>query len=150
MSNQQPPIERSWDAPNQQPNQQSAWQPSGWIKWVALGLFVFLVVSLGVGLLLPNSSVSKVTPSPATQGDSSLSVTENDFVRVLGANPKGYSQEQAITEGRQVCDILAGGGVGTGVVVRLQGLGMSTDDAVRVVFAATMAFCPEYTLDAQR
>jgi hypothetical protein len=150
MSDQPPIIDRSWDAPGQQPKQQPAWQPSGWIKWVALGLFVFLVVFMGVGLLLPKSSVSKLTPSPAAQGDSSLSVTENDFVRLLGANPKGYSQEQAITEGRQVCDIFASGGVGTEVVVRLQGLGMTTDDAVRVVFAATMAFCPEYTLDAQR
>ena len=146
MSSQQPPIERSWDAPNQQPKRPT----SNVMKWIFIGIFVSGVVVTAVVTFLPKSNLTKVTPSLPTQSDSSLSVTENDFVRVLGANPKGYSQEQAITEGRQVCDIFASGGVGTEVVVRLQGLGMTTDDAVRVVFAATMAFCPEYTLDAQR
>jgi Fe2+ transport system protein FeoA len=69
---------------------------------------------------------------------------------VLGATPKGLTQERAITEGRQVCDIFEAGGVGTNVVSRLLDLGMTQDEALRVVFAATVSFCPEYELDAQR
>lgn len=141
MTNQ-PPIERPWDPPKQ-PKQPMS-KKTKWIIGGVIGVVVALLVFNNVSGRLSNKS-PVVAPAK-----SSLSVTEQDFVRVLGAIPKGFAQERTITEGRQVCDIFEAGGVGTSAVIRLLDLGMTQDEALRVVFAATVSFCPEYELDAQR
>ena len=144
MTNQ-PPIERPWDPPK--PPKQSMSKQTKWIVVGVIGAFVLFVVGRMVFVSLTNGNE---TPVAAATAESSLSVTEQDFVRVLGMKPSGFTQEQMISEGRQVCDIFEAGGVGTNAVSRLIDLGVTPDDAVRVVFAATVSFCPEYELDAQR
>ncbi len=140
----QPPIERPWDPPKPVPKQPMS-NRAKWIIGGGIGVVIALIIFNNVSGRLTSGN-----KSPAAAAKSSLSVTEQDFVRVLGATPKGLTQERAITEGRQVCDIFEAGGVGTNVVSRLLDLGMTQDEALRVVFAATVSFCPEYELDAQR
>lgn len=57
MSSQQPPIERSWDAPNQQPKKPT----SNVMKWIFIGVFVIGVVVTAVVTFLPKSNLTGVT-----------------------------------------------------------------------------------------
>jgi hypothetical protein len=142
----QPPIDRAWDAPKQQPKQPMT-KETKWIVGGSIGVVIVLLI-FGMAFYKPDSG-SKSSGTSA-QAASTLSITEQDFVRVLGATPDGFAQQRTITEGRQVCDIFEAGGVGRNALSRLLDLGMTQDEAVRVVFAATVSFCPEYELDAQR
>lgn len=144
MTNQ-PSINRPWDPPKQ--TKQPMSKQTKWIIGGVIGLVVIFIIG---GTISDRLNSGNKSPVAAATAKSSLSVTEQDFVRVLGMKPNGFTQEQAITEGRQVCDIFEAGGVGTSAVSRLLDLGMTQDEAVRVVFAATVSFCPEYELDAQR
>jgi hypothetical protein len=145
MSNQ-PPIERPWETPK--PPKQPMTKQTKWIIGGSIGLVVALIVFGMVSDRL--TSGNKTSPMATATVASSLSISEQDFVRVLGATPSGFSQDRTITEGRQVCDIFEAGGVGRNALSRLLDLGMTQDEAVRVVFAAVVSFCPEYELDAQR
>jgi hypothetical protein len=144
----QPPIDRPWDPPKQQPKQPMSKQT----KWIVIGSIgvVIVLVMFGVVSDMLGSGDKKSPMATATTAASSLGISEQDFVRVLGATPSGFSQARAITEGRQACDIFEAGGVGRDALSRVLDLGMTQDEAVRTVFAAVVSFCPEYELDAQR
>jgi hypothetical protein len=143
----QPPIERPWDPPKQP--KQSMTKQTKWIIGGSIGLVMALIIGGNVYERLTGGD-KKSPVATATTAASSLSISEQDFVRVLGATPNGFSQERTITEGRQACDIFEAGGVGRDALSRLLDLGMTQDEAVRTVFAAVVSFCPEYELDAQR
>jgi hypothetical protein len=152
-----PPIERPWDAPKPkllpsgEPDTRTTWQKN---RTGAIVLSIAIVVI--VGIAATTTFVGRNDPkapagSTTTSATSGLSVTERDYVRVLGAKgPTSWPQDKAITMGRQVCDQFDGGSVGSRIVPYLESQGATMNEAVEVVFAAVVSFCPDYELDAQR